>query len=49
MALRDIFQEDSRVLAGVVDEQLSEVGTAGGQQHPVGLERLSLRGEGHVG
>ena len=49
MALGDIFQEDSRVLAGIVDEQLSEVRTAGGQEHPVGLEGFALGSQRHVG
>ena len=49
VTLRDVFQEDGRVLAGIVDEQVSEVGTAGGQQHPVGLEGFALGGQRHVG
>lgn len=44
----DVLHYDYWVLARVVEEQGLEVGTAGRQDHLVGLDRVSVAGEGHV-
>ena len=42
------LEEDDGVLAGVLDEQLLEVGAARGQDELVRFERPGLRGQRHV-
>lgn len=49
MLERDILEDDDRVLGRVLFQEGLEVGGAGGEDHLVGLARLSVAGEGHVG
>ncbi len=45
----NILEDDDGVLGGVLLEESLEVGRAGGQHHLVGLARLAVAGQGHVG
>jgi hypothetical protein len=42
------LEEDDGMFAGIGEEQLSEVGAAGGQNQFVSLELVSVCGQGHV-
>ncbi len=42
------LEEDDGMFAGIGEEQLSEVGAAGGQNQFVGLELVPVCGQGHV-
>ncbi len=42
------LEEDDGMFAGIGEEQLSEVGAAGGQNQFVSLELVPVCGQGHV-